>query len=407
VLLRAQLQKKSLTPKPVSEPKPRHEYVSSQERKANLSQFSYSADGVRTFSRGESEPTSGAPWEPLPFPLQAKLMVGGINDPLEQEADRVADQVMRMPVSVGDPAVNAAGSGVTGGFEAPPIVHDVLRSPGEPLDAATRAFMEPRFRYDFSDVRVHTDDKAAQSARAVGATAYAVGKHLTFGPGKFSPATEAGRRLLGHELAHVIQQKSNSTLQRQQANQPTPGFSVNQADYLKLVTQAIQSISGNLVQVNTLAPVIQPVLNSLSGQVIWRDDKGKESGGKEVAIPLPGTPKVVLQLRFVLDDRPDPKLAGEFEHKDTDKTHGTLSAMVRKATDESILKNVLYHEASHMLVWAMQNWGATRFAGQDRRSVRALNLSLHSREKCEWTTQRRTSQNHTRGPGLCCEVVAG
>ena len=89
---------------------------------------------------------------------------------------------------------------------APPAVHDVLRSSGASLDEGTRAEMEPRFRHSFADVRVHADGRAAESARAVGAHAYAVGPHLVFGAGRYAPGSAEGRRLLAHELAHVVQQ---------------------------------------------------------------------------------------------------------------------------------------------------------------------------------------------------------
>lgn len=89
----------------------------------------------------------------------------------------------------------------------PPIIHDVLRSPGQPLDAETRAYMEPRFGHDFSKVRVHTDARAAESARAVNAQAYTVGRDVAFGAGQFAPASPAGLRLLAHELAHTVQQR--------------------------------------------------------------------------------------------------------------------------------------------------------------------------------------------------------
>lgn len=89
---------------------------------------------------------------------------------------------------------------------APPIVHDVLNSSGRPLDAGTRAFMEPRLGHDFGQVRVHTDARAAESARAVGALAYTVGRDVVFGAGQYAPGTMAGRKLLAHELAHVVQQ---------------------------------------------------------------------------------------------------------------------------------------------------------------------------------------------------------
>lgn len=88
----------------------------------------------------------------------------------------------------------------------PHIVHEVLRSPGQPLDPATRAFMEPRFSHDFSHVRVHTDARAADSAQAIDALAYAVGQHVVFGPRNYAQASMEGKRLLAHELTHVVQQ---------------------------------------------------------------------------------------------------------------------------------------------------------------------------------------------------------
>jgi hypothetical protein len=96
--------------------------------------------------------------------------------------------------------------------EVPPIVHEVLRSTGQPLDAATRAFMESRFNHDFSRVRVHTDASAAESARSVNALAYTVGHDVVFGAGQFAPNTSAGQRLTAHELAHTIQQSRNTAL---------------------------------------------------------------------------------------------------------------------------------------------------------------------------------------------------
>jgi outer membrane protein OmpA-like peptidoglycan-associated protein len=99
----------------------------------------------------------------------------------------------------------AAGPGEP--LAVPPIVHEVLRSPGRPLDGETRADMESRFGHDFSRVRVHTDGPAAESARAVDALAYTVGRNVVFAAGRYSPATREGRSILGHELTHVLQQR--------------------------------------------------------------------------------------------------------------------------------------------------------------------------------------------------------
>jgi uncharacterized protein DUF4157 len=199
--------------------------------------------------------------------IQRKLTVNAPGDTYEQEADRVAEQVMRMadPGAAVAPAVSGGVAGVQrqcacggicddcnkkqdgnehkplqmkpagpasmGGIEAPAIVHDVLRSSGQLLDARTRSFMEPRFGHDFSKVIVHTDAKAAESARAVQAKAYTVGSNVVFGAGQYEPRTDAGQRLMGHELAHVVQQRSSqgaAQVQRQPTNTPsgeTPGQS--------------------------------------------------------------------------------------------------------------------------------------------------------------------------------------
>jgi len=91
--------------------------------------------------------------------------------------------------------------------EVSPVVHDALCSPGQPLDAKTLSFMEPRFGYDFSKVRVHSDEKAAESARTLNTLAYTVGRDVVFGTRQYAPETGAGQRLLAHELMHVVQQR--------------------------------------------------------------------------------------------------------------------------------------------------------------------------------------------------------
>jgi len=175
--------------------------------------------------------------------LQAKLTVNAPGDVYEQEADHVADRVMRMPEPQVQRVCDCGGScpkcqkeqadrdhrrvqtqsaqGSAGEQAeraeqtAPPIVDDVLRSSGQPLDTAARSFLEPRFGADFSQVRVHTDDTAAKSARAIQADAYTSGQNVVFGAGQYRPETDAGKRLLAHELTHTLQQGSGAPLQRQ------------------------------------------------------------------------------------------------------------------------------------------------------------------------------------------------
>ncbi|MET9262304.1 DUF4157 domain-containing protein [Amycolatopsis sp. NPDC004079] len=88
---------------------------------------------------------------------------------------------------------------------APEAVEGVLSQPGESLDPRIRAWLEPRFEQDFSQVRVHTDHAAAESADALSSLAYAVGNHIVFNSGQYAPETLAGRRLLAHEMTHFAQ----------------------------------------------------------------------------------------------------------------------------------------------------------------------------------------------------------
>jgi hypothetical protein len=96
--------------------------------------------------------------------------------------------------------------------EIPSSVDRVLQSPGRQLDHDTRASMESRFGHDFSRVRVHTDTHAASSAREIHAAAYTSGTNIVFGDRRFEPQTSAGRKLLAHELAHVVQQHGPSLI---------------------------------------------------------------------------------------------------------------------------------------------------------------------------------------------------
>jgi outer membrane protein OmpA-like peptidoglycan-associated protein len=161
-----------------------------------------------------------------PSIIQQKFFVGKPDDPLKHEADRVGDQVMRMPAREIEPSIvppqisrKCAACGADGlllrktsdvaepaAAEAPFLVNEVLRSRGQPLDVATQIYFEPRFQRDFSRVRVHTDTQAMASAQAVQARAYTVGPNIVFGPGQYAPATQAGQQLLAHELTHVVQQ---------------------------------------------------------------------------------------------------------------------------------------------------------------------------------------------------------
>jgi hypothetical protein len=142
-------------------------------------------------------------------PQRAPIEVGHIDDPAEHEADRVAAGLLRTSPETAlerDPTPTAVNS-------APPIVQDVLAEPGRPLDAAARQFFEPRLGTDLADVRIHDDNRAAQSANAVDADAYTVGNDIAFGRGPTGDALQ-NDELLAHELVHVVQQRDSGRTSR-------------------------------------------------------------------------------------------------------------------------------------------------------------------------------------------------
>src|SRR5580704_9273897 len=165
------------------------------------------------------------------------LRINQPDDAFEQEADRVAEEILAGPrrrpawslsrVSMGPPlqrqcacggkcedckqekVVQRQASGGPAPAIAPAIVDRVLEAHGQPLDRATREFFEPRFGCDFSKVRIHADAEAEQSAAELGARAFTFGDRIAFAGGQYAPGTKAGRRLIAHELAHVTQQRSD------------------------------------------------------------------------------------------------------------------------------------------------------------------------------------------------------
>jgi hypothetical protein len=175
--------------------------------------------------------------------IQTKLAINKPGDEYEQEADRVAEQVMRMPEPQLQRACACGGgcpkcqteqpgqeherlqtkrvkSNDSGPTVVPPIVHEVLRSAGQPLDVSTRTFMEPRFGHSFAHVRVHADKDAANAARVLNARAFTIGRDIFFGAGQFMPGSLQTRTTLAHELVHVVQQQSGagSMIARQKAS---------------------------------------------------------------------------------------------------------------------------------------------------------------------------------------------
>jgi hypothetical protein len=183
----------------------------------------------------------------LPDTIQPALNISQPGDAHEQEADRVADEVMRMPDTFGAHASEALpaardsveqhelklerkenGNAIQSAEGFSPPGFNQQPSGGAPLEPQARTFMEQRLGHDFSHVRIHRSAEAAQSARTVNALAYTVGSNIVFGQGQYAPETHEGKRLLAHELTHVAQQGGGthrpSLIQRQApAGPPSPG----------------------------------------------------------------------------------------------------------------------------------------------------------------------------------------
>jgi hypothetical protein len=371
--------------------------------------------------------------------------------------------------------------------EVPPIVQEVLNSPGQPLDASTRAFFESRFAHNFSrvpvsstshqlshssltigapkdvyeqeanriadsimlkeksetlsanekqggkfdlgQVRVHTDGRAAESAHAVNALAYTLGNNIVFGEGQFAPETHWGRRLIAHELTHVAQQsglngirvgKSNAKsalssvsqsnqlrLQRQvppSPSTPAPTFSVNQVTYLALIRQAVRQMSGRLVDSETLATTVVPILQAMLSNVIWKDAQGGVHGSGTVQYPV-GT-GVVLNLNLILNDAVAPPIAGTFTHRGM--SDGEMEIFVRLNPDADELAATLYHETLHLISWlinrptpALTMRSSVRGVGQAG-AVGTLDLAHSARQIAtvrQWLDALAQSVNLRRAPG--------
>lgn len=207
--------------------------------------------------------------------IQAKLSISQPGDPDEEEADRVAERIMRMPEpesaascsacsAGGDPCPKCAEQSAnqihrkangTAGPHQPSVASQVIGNlgAGHPLDKSTRAFFEPRLGADLSGVRIHTDGAAQQSARAIQAAAFTVDRDVVFGPNEYVPETRKGRELLAHELTHVVQQRSaglaaersdhscasraSYRVRRQTADDPAALAAANDAKYAQTIRE--------------------------------------------------------------------------------------------------------------------------------------------------------------------------
>lgn len=223
--------------------------------------------------------------------LQAKLEIGASDDHFEREADRAADRVMNGAHASDVPAapmqLQRVSGGASGLGEAPADVQQVLSSPGSALDGGSRSFFESRFGHDFSRVRVHHDVQADASARAVGAKAYTVGSDVVFASGAYAPHSHAGRQLMAHELAHVVQQGQGRTLLQRKQKAPaclvTEAHSPGKDQKAKVLSN--QEIAQDVSRRNALDTVGEAGVRVFSSPS-WKDKEGPReiAAGTEVVI---------------------------------------------------------------------------------------------------------------------------
>ena len=182
--------------------------------------------------------------------IQAKLKVGQPGDVYEQEADRVAEQVMRMPESQ-VPRQPEGGEKeeeeilLTKEIQSyiPEVTPELesciqaLKGGGQPLPESVRAFFEPRIGYDFGGVRIHTDADANKLSEELGAVAFTIGKDVFFREAAYEPSSEVGKRLIGHELAHVVQQERGTKAEKESIGQAGDAFEQEAARVERVVAQ--------------------------------------------------------------------------------------------------------------------------------------------------------------------------
>ncbi|HMH23458.1 MAG TPA: DUF4157 domain-containing protein [Puia sp.] len=353
--------------------------------------------------------------------VQPKLPINAPGDRYEQEADAMAERVSGAGVMAGN--LPGSDTGMVGGQPAPVSAGLVSRLAGSKgggvsLPRGTRDFMENAFSADFSRVRLHRDQQAAEMNNEIQAKAFTNGNDIYFNQGEDPENGPGGKQLLAHELTHVVQQSgagehgdsamgvgehggpamgtgvspaaAGGIVQRQPAKgkgaKPAPvapvPFSVDQATYIAKVNDALTMMTGQLVGSETLASTVLPLLQSLVPNIIWQDAAGKKQGGAVTKYPI--NPKLSLNLSLVLNDDPNPTIRGEFiSHGPKD---GVFEIFIGTNDSSSDLATTLYHESMHLMSWLInRDPPALKLASSVKASgipgaVGTLDLSL-------WTTQ--------------------
>ena len=289
--------------------------------------------------------------------LQAKLILGTSNDPLEKEADDVADQVLARP---SNPMLRAEPTRIqrftpqacAEFVSVPASVEHTLANAGRPLESTLRVDMEQRFGHDFSRVRVHSDAAAEQSARDVSAHAYTVGHNIVFGANRFAPPTAAGKRLIAHELTHVVQQTDISNV-----------ATVNATSASSMLQRQPQPVDPKQAYADALKQLksIDAVLHTyLSATTLNGGSKTVRTG---TGIDNSTTPPTTIKFSFDLDLKHDSALPTNTDAvfdpgvptitptASTTNITASMSMAINPAATSTSLATKLYHEGLHMILF--------------------------------------------------------
>jgi len=252
--------------------------------------------------------------------VQAKLTVGSPNDRYEREADRVAYVITRAPACgvqrqakeeeeepeegvpiQAKPEDNAQSwrqaeeedslqtqrSSPSTAVAIPDVESSInsLRGGGKPLPESIRDYFEPRFSADFSQVRVHADNRAHEAAESVNAKAFTTGKDVVFGKGQYCPDTEAGKKLLAHELTHVIQQSQNAVLPKSDSIKDRDRFATLKSGINRQIrsnTSYIQRQQRQICRNVLINYLIYTIMNDCLGTGIWGPQVMRSPGSLEI-----------------------------------------------------------------------------------------------------------------------------
>ena len=316
--------------------------------------------GRDTCLRGCGSPARilGAGGEPS---IQPKSVINQPGDMFEQEADRMADHVMR--VSELPSSVSGADAFTSQWPGAPPLSRKAL-----PSQETSSANAHQTYRWtEIPQAKLQSQGPRSLQ-RSLGTSA---GNDDQNG----GSAHNAAASLWLSPSVKLLTLKSPPHIQRQTppatTSTPTPSstgsrFSVNQTAYQQLVGQAIQRMSGRLTSAQTLAGSVQPILQAMLAQVIWRDASGVDVGGGSITFQLPGPPPVILNLRMVLDDNASPTQSGRFS-----PAQGALYVYVRDNNSVEALEETLYHEALHLVRSVIERHGPAALGASTQRGVQA------------------------------------